>query len=72
MLAHEIIGHQIADPLVERSRAFQVREQERQTGDLEPLIYIEGVGPVDVAEGLIGQEPLSGQERAAAPEQMMQ
>jgi hypothetical protein len=72
VLTHKIIGHQITDPLAERSRAFQVREQERQTGDLKPLIYVEGVGPIDVPEGLIGQEPFSGQERAAASEQMVQ
>ena len=72
MLAHQIVGDEIADPLIERGRALEVGEQERQAGDLEPLIDIEGVGAIDVAEGLVGQEPLRGEERPAVPEQMVQ
>ena len=43
-----------------------------RSSDLEPLSYVEGVDPIDVTECLIGQEPFSGQERAAAPEQTVQ
>src|SRR5258708_6422254 len=45
--------------------------QERQRGDLEALIDVEVVGLVNVAEGLVGQHPLGGQERLALADQMM-
>ena len=72
MLAHQIVGDEIADALVERGRALEVGEQEGQAGDLEPLIDVERVGAIDVAEGLVGEKALGGEERLALAEQMMQ
>ena len=71
MPLHQIEGDEIANPLVELGRAFEVGEQERQAGDLQPLVDVERVGAVDVAESLVGQEPLGGEEALAAAEQLV-
>ena len=68
MLAHQVEGDQVADPLVELGRALEVGEQEGEAGDLQPLVDVERVGAVDVAEGLVGQQALGGQERPALAE----
>ena len=60
---HEVEGDEIPYPLVELGRAAQVGEEEGQAGDLQPLVDVERVGAVDVAEGLVGEQPLGGQER---------
>ena len=70
MRAHEIEGGEIADPLVERGRALEIGEQEGQRGDLEPLVDVEIVGLEHVAEGLVRQHPLGGEERPALAEQV--
>ena len=67
MLPHQIVCDKVADALVERGRAFQVSEQERQARDLEPLVRVERVGLVDVAERLIGEQSFGGDERLARP-----
>ena len=67
----QIEGDQIADPLVKLRRAFEVGEQEGQAGDLEPLLDVDRVGPVDVSEDLVGQHPFGGQEWPAPAEQLM-
>ena len=72
MRAHEVVGDEIADPLVELGRALEVGEQEGEAGDLQPLIDVERVGAVDVAEGLVGEQPLGGEERPAPAEQIVQ
>ena len=72
MRPHQVEGDEVADPIVEFGRALQVGEQEGQAGDLEPLVEVERVGSVDVAEGLVGQQPLRGQERPAPRQQSMQ
>ena len=72
MLAHQIVGDDVADPLVELGRAFEVGEQERQAGDLQPLIDVERVGAIDVAERLVGEQQLRGQERPPLAEQVVQ
>ena len=50
MRPHQIEGGEIADPLIERGGALQVREQERQRSDLEALIDVEIVRLEDVAK----------------------
>ena len=72
MRAHQVEGDQVADPLVELGRALEVGEQEGEAGDLEPLVDVERVGAVDVAEGLVGEQALGGQERPALAEQVVQ
>src|SRR5207244_4082025 len=42
------------------------------TGDFQPLIDVEGVGPVDIAERLIGEHALGGQERPALAEEVVE
>src|ERR1700745_2362715 len=61
MLVDEIEGHEVADPLIKLGRAFEIAEQESKTQDLEALADGERVGPVDVAEGLIGEKALRGE-----------
>ena len=70
MRAHQIEGGEIADPLVERGRTLEVGEQEGQRRDLEALVDIEIVGLEDVAEGLVREHPLGGEERLALAEQL--
>ena len=72
MLAHEIEGDEIADPFVELGRTLEIGEQEGQARDLQPLISVERVGAVDVAESLVGQQSLGGQERLAFAQEIMQ
>ena len=72
MRPHQIEGDEIADPLVKLGRALEVGEQEGEAGDLEALIDVERVGAVDVAESLVGQQALGGEERLAPAEQIVQ
>ena len=72
MLAHQIVGDEIADPLVKRGRAFEVGEQKSQADDLEPLVDVERVGAIDVAEGLVGENALGGEERPALADQLVE
>src|SRR6185312_12799908 len=72
MRAHEIERGEIADTLIERGRALQIGEQESQRGDLQPLVDIEIVGLEHVAEGLVRQHPLGGEEWPALAEQMVE
>jgi hypothetical protein len=72
MLAHDIVGDEIADPLIERGRALEIGEEERKARDLEPLIDIEEIGAIDVAKRLVGQEALCGEERLAFAEQIVE
>src|SRR6266699_229628 len=65
MRTHQIECGEISDPLVQRGGALEVGEKERQRRDLQALIDIEIVGLEDVAEGLVGQHPLGGEERLA-------
>ena len=71
MRAHQIECGEVADPLVQRGRALEVGEQERQRRDLETLIDVEVVGFEDVTEGLVGQHPLGREERLALADQVM-
>ena len=72
MRAHQVVGDEVADALVELGRAFQVGEQEGQAGDFQALVDVERIGPVDVAERLIGEQALGGQERPAPAEQAVE
>src|SRR5579859_5452860 len=63
MRAHDVERGDVADPLIEHGRALEVGEKEGEAGNLEALLGVERVGAVKVAEGLVGQQPLSAQER---------
>src|SRR5262249_2159102 len=69
MCAHQVEGGKVADAFVKRSRALQVRKQESQRGDLQALVGIEIVRLEDVAEGLVGQHPLGGEDGLSLAEQ---
>jgi hypothetical protein len=58
MSLHEIVSHEIADPIVKFGGALQIGEQEGQTGDFQSLIDVERLGAINIAECLVGQKPL--------------
>ena len=66
------IGHEIADAFVELRRAPQIREQEGEAGDLQALIDVQRFGAIEIAEGLVGEQPLCRQERPPLLEHIMQ
>ena len=69
---HQVEGRQVADAVVELGRALEVGEQEGEAGDLEALVDVQRVGAVDVAERLVGEQALGGQERPAPAEQLVE
>ena len=72
MLADEIEGNEITAPGINFGRAFEVAEQESKAQDLETLADGERIGPIDVAEGLIGEEALCGKYRLAPLQKVLQ
>ena len=63
MAAHEVESGEIADPVVERRRAPEVGEQDRQAGDLEALLGIERAAAIEIAERLVAEQPRRGEKR---------
>src|ERR1700756_1894948 len=61
MLVYEIEGDEVADTIIKLGRASEVAEQESEAQDFQALANGQGVGPVDVAERLIGEEALCGE-----------
>src|SRR5262245_64140197 len=72
MLVDEIEGDEVADPVIERGRAFEIAEQKSQAQDLEALADGERVGPVDVAKGLIGEEALRVENGLASLQELVE
>src|SRR5690242_8339404 len=72
MRLHEIVGDEVSDSLVELGRPLEVGEEEGEAGDLQPLIDVERVGAIEVAERLIGEKALGGEEGPALAKQIMQ
>src|ERR1700687_4438745 len=72
MRPDQIERREIADPLVQLGRAFEIGEQKGQAGDFQSLMRVDRVGTINVAEGLVGQQTLGGQERPPVSEQFVQ
>src|ERR1700737_2242641 len=72
MLVDEIEGDEVTDALIELSGVLEITEQESQTQDLEALADGERFGPVDVAEGLIGEETLCSENGLASLQEVVQ
>src|SRR5205807_1378368 len=72
MLVDEIEGDEVADAVIEPSGVLEITEQESQAQDLESLADGEGLGPVDVAERLIGEETLGREIGLASLQQVVQ
>src|SRR5229473_7454448 len=72
MLVDEIEGDEVTDAVIELSGVLEITEQESQAQDLEALADGERVGPVDVAEGLIGEEALGVEYGLAALQKIVQ
>src|SRR5208283_1667450 len=69
--AYDVVRRQIADTLVERGRALEVREEDRQARQLEALVDVERAGPVHVTERLIRKHSPRREKGQAAVEQAM-
>src|SRR5258705_12237998 len=72
MLVDEIEGDEVTDALIERRGVLEIAEQESQAQDLEALADGERFGPIDVAEGLIGEEALCSENRLASLQEIVQ
>ena len=72
MRAHQVEGSKITHALVEFGRPFQIGENKRQAGDFQALVDIHGLCAVEIAERLVDEQTLGGQERAALTQQVMQ
>jgi hypothetical protein len=72
MRTNQIEGCEIADTFVKRRRTLEIGEQESQRGDLQTLVDIEIVGLVDVAECLVAEDALRGDERLALADQVVE
>src|SRR6266480_149507 len=72
MLVDEIEGDEVTNALIELCRALEITKQESQAQDLETLADGKCFGAVDVAEGLIGEEALRGENGLASLEEVVQ
>src|ERR1700737_1678757 len=72
MLVDEIEGDEVTDAILERSGVLEITEQESQAQDLEALADGERIGPVDVAEGLIGEETLCSENGLTSLQEVVQ
>src|SRR5216684_1475065 len=72
MRSDEVKRDQVANPLIEFGRAPEVREQERQAGDLQALIDVNRVGAVDIAKDLVRQQALCAQEGLSPAEKLLE
>src|SRR5258706_8456639 len=72
MLVDEIEGDEVTDALIELGGVLEITEQESQAQDLEALADRERFGPVDVAEGLIGEETHCIQNGLASLQEVVQ
>ena len=61
MLLDQLERIQIADPLIERGRSPDVREQERDVADREALGAAHHLGPEQAPERLAGEQVLAGE-----------
>src|SRR5262249_50060770 len=68
---HEIKGGKVADALIKLRRAAQIGEKKSEAGDLQSLIDVDRVCPIDVAERLVGKQALRRQEGSAIVQQRM-
>src|SRR5712672_4319131 len=72
MLVDEIEGDDVTDAVIEFGGVLEIAEQESQAQDLEALADGERFGPVDVAEGLIGEETRCGENGLASLQEVVQ
>jgi len=71
MRAHEVERGEIADAFIKLGRASEIREQEGQAGDFEPLMYVHRVGAVEIAKDLVGEQAFGRQEGLAPAQELL-
>ena len=71
MLLDQLEGVQIADPLIERGRSPDVREQERDVADREALRATDHLGTEQAPERLAGEQVLAGEVGIEAQERVL-
>ena len=62
MSAHQIVRGQISNSFVEFCRTFEIGKQKGETRNLKPLIHIECIGAMNIAECLVGQKTFRSQK----------
>src|SRR6266852_1920663 len=72
MLVDEIEGDEVTDALIELGGVLEITEQESQAQYLEALADGERVGPVNVAEGLVGEETRCSENGLASLQEVVQ
>ena len=71
MGSHQIVSREIANPIIEFSRALEIGKQKGQARDLQSLVDIDRVGTIKISKCLIGQKTFSREKRAASAQQFM-
>src|SRR5262245_28486193 len=56
MRAYQVVGNEITDAVVKLGGPFEICKQKREAGQLQPLIDVERLSSIDVAEYLVGQK----------------
>src|SRR5258705_3282813 len=72
MLVDEIECNEVAYPLIELGRVLEIAEKEGKAQDLEALSDGQRVGLIDVAESLIGEQPLRGKYGLASLQEVFE
>src|SRR5215207_1608602 len=70
--ANEVEGDEVSDTLVKLGRSLQVGEQEGEARDLQTLVNVQRVSPEDVAEGLVCEKLLAGNEGSPMPQEIIE
>ena len=69
--SYQIECGKVTDALVERGRASQVSKEEGEAGDLEALVDVKCVGPIDVPETLVRQDTFRREKSSPATQQVV-
>ena len=69
---NEVEGDEVSDTLVKLGRSLQVGEQEGEARDLQTLVDGQRVSPEDIAEGLVCEKLLAGNEWSPMPQEIIE
>src|SRR5215204_3483886 len=69
---NEVEGDEVSDTLVKLGQSLQVGEQEGEARDLQTLVDGQRVSPEDIAEGLVCEKLLAGNEWSPTPQEIIE